>query len=86
MTGIDMVLGTVGASICLGCVTLSGWVIYQSIKLRDDETASIYLLASAPIAVGPLPIAWWVPAEAWVCSVTVYIVSAVIYTMRRLVE
>ena len=86
MTGIDMMLGAVGSCICLGCLSLSGWLMFQSIKQRQDEVSAIYFLASIPSALAYLPIAWWVPAEAWVCTVTVYIVSGILYITRRLLE
>ena len=86
MTGIDMMLGVMGAWICLGCLTLSSWMVLQSIKHRDDELSSIFILASIPTLLAVLPIAWWIPAEAWVFTVTVYVVGAVVYMMRRVLE
>lgn len=86
MTGIDMMLGVMGACMSLGCLTLSSWMIFQWIKYPDDELSAILLLASMPTSLAYLPIAWWVPAEAWVFTSTVYIISGLIYTTRRLLE
>ena len=83
--GFEMFGGTLAAFVCLGCLTLSGWLVLQWIQCRD-EIAPLWLMIALPQVVVSIPMAWWVPADAWEFAGTVYAAGFCLLILLRLIR
>jgi hypothetical protein len=81
-----MLLGAIGSSICLGCVTASYWLVSEALTDPADEESIIFAVAALPFSLAAIPIGWWVPAEAWVFATTVYVVGGIMLLAQRRIE
>lgn len=86
MTGWQMTIGVVGASLSVGCVLASVFILRNGEPQADDELYSLRILTAVIMSLLHLPIAFWVPGEAWVFVLTSTIALGFLMLVRRFVE
>ncbi len=86
MTGWEMTIGVIGASLSVGCVLTSGFILLDERATADDELYSLRIFAAALMSVFHLPIAFLVPGEAWVLVLTSTLAPGFLLFVRRIFE
>jgi hypothetical protein len=81
-----MMIGVIGASFSVGCVFGSIFILREGEPKADDELYSLRLLAAAILSLLHLPIAYWVPGEAWIFVLTSTAAPGFLLFVRRIFE
>ena len=86
MTGWEMTVGVLGASLSVGCVLASLLILRDGGPNTDDELYSLRIFTAIIMSLLHLPIAFWVPGEAWIFVTTATIAPGFLLFVRRIFE
>lgn len=86
MTGWEMTIGVLGASLSVGCVLASLLILRDGGPNTDDELYSLRIFTAIIMSLLHLPIAFWVPGEAWIFVTTATIAPGFLLSIRRIFE